>query len=140
MSIHDLIVHRPATPSQLVLLLHGVGSSARELVPFGEAMAPHLRHAAIVSLQATEAAGPGWQPALTSRGRRTARRLAAGRAWSELGPNWPRRQPANTTRPTTRPARRSASAMFTSSSGRVVMGTGGSPFWLTSASNSAISP
>ena len=50
-----------------------------------------------------------------------------------------RRQPASTTRPTTRPARRSASAVLTSSSGRVVMGTGGRPLRLTSASNSAIS-
>ena len=58
---HDLIVQRPATPGQLVLLLHGVGSSARDLVPLGEALAAHLPDAAIVSLQAPEAAGPGWQ-------------------------------------------------------------------------------
>ena len=61
MTTHDLIVQRPATPSQLVLLFHGVGSSARDLVPLGEALAPHLPDAAIVSLQAPEAAGPGWQ-------------------------------------------------------------------------------
>ena len=61
MTTHDLIVQRPATPSQLVLLLHGVGSSARDLAPLGEALAPHLPAAAIVSLQAPEAAGPGWQ-------------------------------------------------------------------------------
>jgi len=61
MSIHDLIVQRPATPSQLVLLFHGVGSSARDLVPLGEALVPHLPGATIVSVQAPEAAGPGWQ-------------------------------------------------------------------------------
>ena len=56
-----LIVQRPALPSQLVLLLHGVGSSARDLAPLGEALAPHLPSATIVSLQAPEAVGPGWQ-------------------------------------------------------------------------------
>jgi phospholipase/carboxylesterase len=61
MTNHDLIVQRPVTPSQLVLLFHGVGSSARDLVPLGEALAPHRPGAAIVSLQAPEAAGPGWQ-------------------------------------------------------------------------------
>lgn len=61
MSPHDLIVQRPATPSQLVLLFHGVGSSARDLVPLGEVLAPHFPDAAIVSLQAPEAMGPGWQ-------------------------------------------------------------------------------
>ena len=61
MTTHDLIIQRPATPSQLVLLFHGVGSSARDLAPLGEALAPHLPGATIVSLQAPEAAGPGWQ-------------------------------------------------------------------------------
>jgi phospholipase/carboxylesterase len=57
----NLIVQRPATPNRLVLLLHGVGSSARDLAPLGEALAPHLPDAAIVSLQAPDGAGPGWQ-------------------------------------------------------------------------------
>jgi phospholipase/carboxylesterase len=61
MTNHDLIVQRPATPSQLVLLFHGVGSTARDLAPLGEALAPHLRDAAIVSVQAPEASGRGWQ-------------------------------------------------------------------------------
>jgi phospholipase/carboxylesterase len=61
MTTHDLIIQRPATPSQLVLLFHGVGSSARDLAPLGEALAPHLPDAAIVSVQAPEASGPGWQ-------------------------------------------------------------------------------
>ena len=61
MTNHDLIVQRPMTPSQLVLLFHGVGSNARDLMPLGEALAPHLPGATLVSLQAPEAAGPGWQ-------------------------------------------------------------------------------
>jgi phospholipase/carboxylesterase len=61
MTNHDLIVQRPAAPTQLVLLFHGVGSTARDLAPLGEALAPHLRDAAIVSVQAPEALGRGWQ-------------------------------------------------------------------------------
>jgi len=61
MSVHDLIIQRPPTPRQLVLLFHGVGSSARDLMPLGEALARHLPGAAIVSLQAPEPVGPGWQ-------------------------------------------------------------------------------
>ena len=61
MNSHDLTIQRPASPSHLVLLFHGVGSSARDLVPLGEALAPHLPDAAIVSLQAPDASGPGWQ-------------------------------------------------------------------------------
>ena len=61
MTPHDLIVQRPPTPSLLVLLLRGVGSSARDLAPLGEALAAQLPDAAIVSLQAPEAVGPGRQ-------------------------------------------------------------------------------
>ena len=61
MTTEDLIVQRPAKPKQLVLLFHGVGSSARDLAPLGEALAPHLPDAAIVSVQAPEASGRGWQ-------------------------------------------------------------------------------
>ena len=61
MTTQDLIVRRPAKPNQLVLLFHGVGSSARDLAPLGEALAPHLPRAAIISLQAPEAVEPGWQ-------------------------------------------------------------------------------
>ena len=61
MNTQDLIVQRPAKPSQLVLLFHGVGSSARDLAPLGEALAPHLPNAVIVSVQAPEASGRGWQ-------------------------------------------------------------------------------
>ena len=38
-----------------------VGSSAADLVPLGQALAPHLPEAQIVSVQAPDAAGPGWQ-------------------------------------------------------------------------------
>lgn len=61
MNTSDLIVRRPAKPRQLVLLCHGVGASARDLVPLGEALAPHLPDALIVSAQAPEASGRGWQ-------------------------------------------------------------------------------
>lgn len=61
MNGHDLILQRPTTANQLVLLLHGVGSSAGDLAPLGEALAPALPDATLVSLQAPEALGPGWQ-------------------------------------------------------------------------------
>ena len=68
MTTQVLIVQHPATPNQLVLLFHGVGSSARDLAPLGEALAPHLPDAAIVSLQAPEASGAGFsEPFATSR-------------------------------------------------------------------------
>ena len=44
-----------------MLLFHGVGSSARDLAPLGEALAPHLPNAAIMSVQAPDASGQGWQ-------------------------------------------------------------------------------
>lgn len=61
MNTHDLIVQRPSIPKQLVLLFHGVGSNARDLLPLGEALALHLATAAIVSVQAPDTAGRGWQ-------------------------------------------------------------------------------
>ena len=61
MNTQDLTVQQPAKPSQLILLFHGVGSSARELAPLGEALAPHVPDALIVSVQAPEASGRGWQ-------------------------------------------------------------------------------
>ena len=41
MNTEDLIVQRPAMPSRLVLLFHGVGSSASDLAPLGAALALH---------------------------------------------------------------------------------------------------
>lgn len=61
MNTADLIVQRPAAPQQLVLLFHGVGSSARDIAPLGQALAPQLPEALVVSVQAPEASGRGWQ-------------------------------------------------------------------------------
>jgi phospholipase/carboxylesterase len=61
MNTNDIIVERPSTPNQLVLLFHGVGSNARDLLSLGEALAPHLPDAVIVSVQGPDAAGRGWQ-------------------------------------------------------------------------------
>src|SRR2546423_1220661 len=58
---HDQIVQSPAQPRQLLLLFHGVGSRAADLVPLGQALAPHLPQTQIVSVQAPDAAGAGWQ-------------------------------------------------------------------------------
>jgi phospholipase/carboxylesterase len=60
MNTQDLIVQQPPTPLHLVLLFHGVGSNAPDLAPLGEALAPHLPDAVIVSVQAPDAAGRGW--------------------------------------------------------------------------------
>ena len=57
----DLIVQQPALPQQLVLLFHGVGSNASDLLPLGQALAPHVPDALIVSVQAPDAQGPGRQ-------------------------------------------------------------------------------
>jgi phospholipase/carboxylesterase len=58
---NDLIVQSPAQPRELVLLFHGVGSSATDLVPLGQALASHHPDAQIVSVQAPDAIGQGWQ-------------------------------------------------------------------------------
>ncbi len=57
----DWVIRQPDTPSHLVLLFHGVGASADDLAPLGEALAHALPRAWIVSLQAPERMGPGWQ-------------------------------------------------------------------------------
>ena len=44
-----------------MLLFHGVGSNARDLAPLGEALARHRPGALIVSVQAPETSGRGWQ-------------------------------------------------------------------------------
>lgn len=59
-----IVVQRPlARPAQLVLLFHGVGASARDLQSLGEALAPHLHDALVVSEQAPFPSdfGAGWQ-------------------------------------------------------------------------------
>jgi phospholipase/carboxylesterase len=61
MSQQDLVIHNPPAANHLVLLFHGVGSSAANLVPLGKALVSMLPHATIVSVQGPEAVGPGWQ-------------------------------------------------------------------------------
>jgi phospholipase/carboxylesterase len=59
-----LIVHRPAAAAtQLILLFHGVGSSAEDLRPLGQALAAYLPEACIVSVGSPDASdfGSGWQ-------------------------------------------------------------------------------
>ena len=67
---HDLVIQQPdaarAEPghsAQLLLLFHGVGASARDLLPLAEALAEAKSHAWVVSLQAPHPAefGYGWQ-------------------------------------------------------------------------------
>jgi predicted esterase len=57
----DRVIRQPDTPGHLLLLFHGVGASADDLAPLGEALAHALPRAWIVSLQAPERMGPGWQ-------------------------------------------------------------------------------
>jgi phospholipase/carboxylesterase len=57
----DLIVQKPTQARQLVLLFHGVGSNASDLLPLGQALAPHVPNALIVSVQAPDAQGAGRQ-------------------------------------------------------------------------------
>lgn len=67
---HDLVIQQPdaarAEPghsTELVLLFHGVGASARDLLPLGEALAEHRPMAWVVSVQAPDPSdfGRGWQ-------------------------------------------------------------------------------
>ena len=63
----DLVIQRPdaaSTPAdELVLIFHGVGSSAEDLRPLGQALAPHRPRAWIVSVRSPMASefGAGWQ-------------------------------------------------------------------------------
>lgn len=52
MSTQDLIVQRPATSSQLVLLFHGVGSSALDLAPLGHGIDARVVDAIVRRLHA----------------------------------------------------------------------------------------
>lgn len=67
---HDLVIQQtesaPAETGQsaeLLLLFHGVGASARDLVPLAEALAEAKPHAWVVNLQAPHPSefGNGWQ-------------------------------------------------------------------------------
>ena len=62
----DLILHRPAASvgsAELLLLFHGVGSSAEDLAPLGEAIAARRPNAWVVSVRAPGRSdfGAGWQ-------------------------------------------------------------------------------
>lgn len=61
----DLLIQRPVgTPaSRLLLLFHGVGSSAKDLLPLGQALAERLPQAFVVSVRSPDAGdlGRGWQ-------------------------------------------------------------------------------
>lgn len=62
---NDLLIQRPETLPlrQLLLLFHGVGSSAEDLRPLGAALAALHPHARVVSVRSPEPSylGPGWQ-------------------------------------------------------------------------------
>lgn len=57
----DLIIQQPAEAQHLMLLFHGVGSQASDLLSLGQALAPHRADALIVSVQAPDTQGPGRQ-------------------------------------------------------------------------------
>lgn len=61
----DLVIQHPqATPAgQLLLLFHGVASSAEDLRPLGEALAVHRPQACVVSVRSPDPSdlGQGWQ-------------------------------------------------------------------------------
>lgn len=61
----DLIIHRPQANdgAELLLLFHGVGSSAEDLAPLGQALASHRPNAWIVSVRSPDTSdlGQGWQ-------------------------------------------------------------------------------
>ena len=61
----DLIIQRPATTdgAELLLLFHGVGSSAEDLAPLGQALASKRPNAWIVSARSPDQSdfGHGWQ-------------------------------------------------------------------------------
>jgi phospholipase/carboxylesterase len=59
MSDASIVVQRPAAVGELVLLFHGVGSSAANMVPIGEAIAKARPGAAVVSVDAPKASTLG---------------------------------------------------------------------------------
>lgn len=55
----SLIAARPPHPARLLLLFHGVGSSARDLLPLAQALAQADPQALVVSVDAPHASGLG---------------------------------------------------------------------------------
>lgn len=64
---HDLVIQQPDAsakqPAELVLRFHGVGSSAEDLRPLGQALAPHRPGAWVVNVRSPQRSefGAGWQ-------------------------------------------------------------------------------
>lgn len=62
-----LIIQQPADPAadarELWLFFHGIGSRAEDLVPLGQALAPLLPHAWMISVRSPDPSdfGQGWQ-------------------------------------------------------------------------------
>jgi phospholipase/carboxylesterase len=61
MFMHEgsIVIARPERPTQLVLLFHGVGSTAANLAPFGEAISQARPDAMVVSIDAPFPSGLG---------------------------------------------------------------------------------
>jgi phospholipase/carboxylesterase len=56
---HSVVIQQPANASQLVLLFHGVGSTAANLAPLGEAIAKTFSNTSVVSVNAPHASTLG---------------------------------------------------------------------------------
>lgn len=92
----DLILQQPKAPAgsaELLLLFHGVGSSAEDLAPLGEVIATQRPQAWVVSVRAPDRSGfgAGWQwfPVQgVTEGNRPERVAAAMPAFSERVAGW----------------------------------------------------
>jgi phospholipase/carboxylesterase len=58
-----IVIHSPISTAHLVLLFHGVGSTAQNLVPLGQQIVAALPQAAVISVPSPDACevGPGYQ-------------------------------------------------------------------------------
>ena len=59
-----IVIHRPDTPPlQLLLLFHGVGARAEDMLPLGQALAQAMPQACVISVRSPHAGdmGGGWQ-------------------------------------------------------------------------------
>jgi len=91
---HSIVVHKPAGAAhQLILLFHGVGSNAQDLVPVGQQFAAKFPEALVVSLDAPQASdfGQGRQwfsVAGVTEENRPARIVAAMPAFQAMVQQW----------------------------------------------------
>jgi phospholipase/carboxylesterase len=67
MSENALILQEPDTPAQLILLLHGVGSTAQSMTMLGMSFAHTFPNALIVALNAPDPYNPGTEVQLAGR-------------------------------------------------------------------------